>query len=71
MAEPEAKRLKITTINTILPSEMIEQILTFLNYKDIYQAQLTCKLWKEIIINGNLLKKASGKILKSVSFSFL
>ena len=69
MAKPEAKRLKITTINTILPSEMIEQILTFLNYKDIYQAQLTCKLWKEIIINGNLLKKASGKILKAVIFS--
>ena len=69
MAEPEAKRLKITTINTVLPPEMIEQILKFLNYKDIYQSLLTCKIWKEIIINGNLLKKASGKILKAVIFS--
>ena len=33
-----------------------------LEYEEICQAQLICRKWKEIIDNGNLLKKGSGKI---------
>ena len=48
-------------IHEILPPEMVEKILKLLNFKDIYQAQLVCRRWKEIIDMGNLKKKAKGK----------
>ena len=57
------KKIKLSTIHDILPQEMVEKILKFLNYKDICQAQLVCRKWKDIIDNGNLMKKASGDIL--------
>ena len=57
------KRMRLSVIHNILPPEMLENIFKFLNYKEICQAQLICRKWKEIIDNGNLLKKASGKIL--------
>ena len=47
----------------VLPSEMVEKILKLLTFKDICKAQLICKRWKEIIDKGNLMKKASGKML--------
>ena len=68
MAKPEAKRLKITTINTILPPEMIEQILKLLNIKEICQARVICKRWKESIDTSNLLKKAAGKMFEPFRF---
>ena len=61
MAELEANKSNIIAINDVLPPEMIEKILKFLIYEELYQVQQTCKIWKEIIIKGNLLKKASGK----------
>ena len=61
MAELEANKSNIIAINDVLPPEMIEKILKFLIYEELYQVQQTCKRWKEIIIKGNLLKKASGK----------
>ena len=60
---PEAKRMKLSAINDILPPEMIEKILLFLDCKEICKAQLICKRWKSIIDKGNLLIKAGGKIL--------
>ena len=45
----------------MLPPEMLEKILMFLNYKRICQAKLICKRFREIIVKGNLVKKASGK----------
>ena len=58
---PEAKKMELSTIHEILPPEMVEKILKLLNCKDIYQSQLVCRRWKEIIDLGNLLKKALGK----------
>ena len=52
-----------TTINDLLPSEIIEKILKLLNLKEKCHAQLICRRWKGIIDNGNLLIKAAGKIL--------
>ena len=59
--KPDSKRIKLSTINDMLPPEILEKIIKLLNYKDICQAQLICRRWKEIIENGTLLKKVSGK----------
>ena len=55
------KNIRLSLIHNILPPEMMEKILRLLNFKDICQVQLTCRRWNEIIVKGNLLKKASGK----------
>ena len=59
--KPDPKRMKFSTINDMLPPEIIEKIFKLLNYKDICLTQLICRRWKEIIENGTLLKKVSGK----------
>ena len=55
-------------MHEILPPEMVEKILKLLNYKDICQAQLVCRRWKEIIDLGNLMKKSKSKILAFAAF---
>ena len=62
--------MELSLIHEILPPEMVEKILKLLNYSDIYQSQMVCKRWKEIIDLGSLKKKATGKasnLLHSVS----
>ena len=59
----QLKKMRPSVIHDQLPPEILEYIFKFLNYKEICQAQLICRKWKEIIDNGNLLKKALGKIL--------
>ena len=58
----DAKRMKLSVSFNNLPPEMVEKILNRLNIKNICQARVICKQWKEIIDQGNLLKKASGRI---------
>ena len=48
-----------------LPPEIVEKTLKLLKVEEICQAQVICKRWREIICNGNLVKKASGKIDKA------
>ena len=55
------QRMPYDQINIILPPEMLEKILKLLNFKDICQANLVCKKWNEIIVNGKVLKKVAGK----------
>ena len=62
---PEAKKIKLSTINDVLPPEIIEKILKLLTFTEKCQAQLICRRWKGIIDKGNLLIKAAGKILES------
>ena len=57
----EAKRIKLSTINDLLPPEMVEKILKLLNFQEKCQAQLICRRWKGVIDNGNLLTRAAGK----------
>ena len=45
----------------ILPPEVLEKMFKLLSYKEVYQAQFICRRWKEIIVKGNVLRKASGK----------
>ena len=58
----EAKKTNISLILYMLPAEMLEKILNFLNYKEICQAKLISRRWKEMIDKGNLLKKAAGEV---------
>ena len=58
----EERRMKLSAINDILPPEIIEKVLKLLNYKDTNQARLICRRRRQIIDNGKLVKKASGKI---------
>ena len=55
-----AKAKILSIIHNTLPPEIVEKILKYLSYKEIYHAQLTCRRWKEIIDKGNLVKKALG-----------
>ena len=57
----EANKTNTCLIHNMLPPEMLEKILKLLNYMEICQAKLICRRWKEIIVKGNLVKKASGK----------
>ena len=57
----QAKNMRLSLIHNVLPPEMMEKILRCLKFEDICQAQLICRKWNEIIVQGNLLKKASGK----------
>ena len=57
----EANKTNMSLILYMLPTEMLEKILKLLKLKEICQAQLVCKTRKEIIVKGNLVKKASGK----------
>ena len=65
----EAGKTKTCAILDMLPPEMVEKVLRLLSIKEICQAKLICRRWKEIIVKGNLVKKASGKILKFTIFS--
>ena len=62
----EANKTNTCLIHNMLPPEMLEKILNFLNYKEICQAKLISRRWKEIIDKGNVLKKVRGK----TSFKF-
>ena len=57
-----AKKMRLSVIHNILPSEMMEKILRLLKFEDICKAQLICKRWNEIIVKGNVLKKVSGNV---------
>ena len=57
----QAMKKRLSDVENILPPEMVEKILKLLNFKDICKAQLVCKRWKDIIVEGNLVKKIAGK----------
>ena len=61
--QAQDKKMPLSVIHNIFPPEMVEKILKFLNYKDVIEAKLTCRRWKDIIENGNLVIKASSKTL--------
>ena len=57
----QTKKRRVSDVEKILPPEMIEKMLKLLKLKEICQAQLVCKRWKDIIVKGNLVKKVAGK----------
>ena len=64
----QANKTNTSLILYILPPEMLEKVLNFLNYKEICKAKLISRRWKEIIDKGNILKKAAGKIFEPLIF---
>ena len=48
-------------INQVLPTEMLKKILEFLDIKSLYFAKLSCKRWKDIIDEFELVNEASSK----------
>ena len=48
-----------------LPPEMLKKILEMLNINSLGSARLTCKRWKQIIDNYNIMEEAQSKISKS------
>ena len=56
----QVRKRRLSDVQNTLPPEMVEKILKFLTCRDICQAMLTCRRWKEITDKGNLLTKALG-----------
>ena len=52
-------------INNVLPAKILKKILEWLDINNLINARLTCKRWKLIIDNCDILEKALSKILKS------
>ena len=50
-----------TFSNLILPTEMLKKIMEYLDFKSLCNGIQTCKRWKEIIDEFELVKKASSK----------
>ena len=63
----DTKRMKLSVNFNSLPPEMVERILKLLNLMELCQARLICKIWKEIIDKGNLVKDAAGNFLSCLS----
>ena len=53
----------LSSINQILPNEILKKILEKLNFKSLYFAMQTCKSWRDIIQEFELVKAASSKFL--------
>ena len=51
-----------SSLNKILPNEILKKILGYLDYKNVHNALQTCKHWKEIIDEFNFVKEASSKL---------
>ena len=60
----QTKKRRVSDVEQILPPEMVEKILKLLKLKEICQAQLVCKRWKDIIVERNLVKKVAGKMIE-------
>ena len=61
----EENAIDFPLINELLPVEMLEKILEWLDIKSLVNARLTCKHWKLIIDNYNIMGEALSKILMS------
>ena len=53
------------SINQVLPTEMLKKILDNLDVKSLCFSKQTCKHWKDIIDEFELVKKASGKSVET------
>ena len=51
-------------INNVLPPEILKKILEWLDVKSLVNARLTCKRWKLIIDNCDIMEKALSKFSK-------
>ena len=59
----EEKNNALSSINQVLPTEMLKKILEKLNIESLCLAKQTCMHWRNIIHEFDLVKKASSKFL--------
>ena len=57
----EENEIDFPSINKVLPPEIFEIILEWLDIKSLWYARQTCKHWKQIIDNCKALSKISDK----------
>ena len=67
MTDIPSKRARICEedlilINNVLPPEILKKILEWLDIKNLVIARLTCKRWKLIIDNCDIMEKVLSKI---------
>ena len=55
------RKIFFSSLNEILPTEMLKKILGYLDYKSTWNASQTCKQWKEIIDEFRFVEEASSK----------
>ena len=60
----DTKEINKAKINEVFPAEILKKILELLDIKNLVIARLTCKRWKLIIDNCNIIEEALSKILK-------
>merc|ERR1719210_3272030 len=58
----EENEIDFPLINEVFPAEMLEKILQWLDIMSLINARLTCKHWKLIIDNCDIMEKALKKI---------
>ena len=58
----EQKKVNVQSINQVLPTEMLTKILEFLDVKSLCFAKQSCKHWKVIIDELELVKKATSRL---------
>ena len=61
----EENTIDFPSINEVFPAEILKKILEWLDIKNLVIARLTCKRWKLIIDNCDIMEKVLSKILKS------
>ena len=60
----EENTIDFPSINEVFPAEILKIILEWLDIKSLVNARLTCKRWKQIIDNCDILEKALSKFSK-------
>ena len=60
----EENTIDFPSINEVFPAEILKKILEWLDIKNLVIARLTCKRWKLIIDNCDIMEKALSKISK-------
>ena len=66
-----AKTMKLAVIHEILPQEIFVMILKKLRHKSISVAMGTCRHWKKVIEDFDLVKIASRKFISFFVIFFL
>ena len=60
----EENTIDFPLINEVFPAEILEKILKWLDIMSLVNARLTCKHWKLIIDNCDIMEKALSKFSK-------
>ena len=60
----EENTIDFPLINEVFPAEILKIILEWLDIKSLVNSRLTCKCWKQIIDNCDIMEKALSKFSK-------